>query len=520
MHKVKNLSNTTIAFIKNKLFIIIAITLFIISILFYKVHNKTVLNAYTVKRGDIREFIEVAGKVKSSSQADLNFEKSGVISSVKVKVGQKVMSGQTLATLSSLDLQAQVAQAEATVESAKATLASITEGSRPEEIAVREQALYNAQSDLDIQNSQVIDTYNSMLLTYNDILYFKLSNFFIQNGNNYKYNLNNCDQTSISEIENKYKYNLDKYKDISNYSTTENNAVTLLTHAKNVGDSIRSLINMISNAVSASCVVNDTSMSDKRAIVSLVKTSIVNAATELNAKRLAINTAQSSVSRAQKDLILSQASGDKNKIATQKAMLSQAEAGLSSAKAQLYKNIIKAPFDGVITVVDVTAGELAVLSKPAISIIAEASFEIEVKLSEIDTAKIAVDQAADITMDAFGGDIHWQGSVLRVDPSATDNNGVANYKAIISFMKANDTGKIKPGMTANAKLNISNKTNVLLIPSKYIKTTRGMTSVMLKDTNNGKFNKQDVSIGMRGDDGQIEVLSGLKEGDTLQELAK
>ena len=525
MNKVKNLYNIAGIFIKNNLLMAIAVAILIMGIFLYRANNKVALNTYTVVNGDISESIEVAGKVKSSSQADLNFEKSGVISSVKVKVGQKVVQGQILATLSSADLQAQVVEASAAVESAKANLNAIIDGARPEEIAVKEQSLASAQSDLDTLSSQILDTYSSVENSLNDILYYKLSGLFTQNGDNYKYAPNNCDQSSTSNIETLYKKLITDLKLTTNlknssFADVESIKTSLRGYTDEVNQ-VKSLLNNISQVLTAACTVSDSTLTDKRTSVSAAKTVAIAATTEINIKKTAINTAINNIERAKKDLNLIKIGGDKNKIEIQHATVSQAEARLVSAQAQLSKNVIKAPFDGVITVVEANTGELAIASKSSISMMAEASFEIEVKLSEIDAAKIVAGQAADITLDAFGNDMHWSGMVTRIDPSATDNNGVANYKAIISFEKNDNINKIKSGMTANAKLNISNKINILLVPSKYIKTSAGITTVMLKDTSaKNKFKTREISIGMRGDDGKIEVLSGLKEGDILQEFVK
>ena len=525
MNKVKNIYNIAETFIKNNLLMSIAVAILIMGIFLYRANNKVALNTYTVVNGDISESIEVAGKVKSSSQADLNFEKSGVISSVKVKVGQKVVQGQILATLSSADLQAQVVEASAAVESAKANLNAIIEGARPEEIAVKEQVLTSAKSDLDTLSSQILDTYSSVENSLNDILYYKLSGLFTQNGDSYKYTSSNCDQSSASSIETLYKKSLNDLKLTSSLkNSTFADAKSIQTSLQGYTDEINQakfLLNNISQLLTAACVVSDSTLADKRILVSAAKTTAITATSEINLKKTAISAAINNIERANKDLTLIRVGGDKNKIEIQRAAVSQSEARLMSAEAQLSKNIIKAPFNGVITVVDATAGEIAIVSKPSISIMAEASFEIEVKLSEIDAAKIVTGQAADITLDAFGNDTHWAGEVSRIDPSSTENNGVANYKAIISFEKNDNIDKIKPGMTANAKLNISNKINILLVPSKYIKTSAGITTVMLKDTNSkNKFNIREISIGMRGDNGKIEVLSGLKEGDILQEFVK
>src|SRR3989338_5777753 len=76
---------------------------------------------YTVaKRGDLVQEVSVTGKVKPAEAVDLAFEKSGKITRTTVKVGDKIKSGQILAELDNMEAKAQVAQVEASLESARA----------------------------------------------------------------------------------------------------------------------------------------------------------------------------------------------------------------------------------------------------------------------------------------------------------------------------------------------------------------------------------------------------------------
>lgn len=116
-----------------------------------------------VRRGDILQEVSVTGRVKPASEVDLAFEKSGRIENVFVKVGDVVEEGHILISLSQRDLLAQLAEADAKVDSARAQLlqyqaardreeiilAELTRGSRPEEIQISQTKVANAQKALD-----------------------------------------------------------------------------------------------------------------------------------------------------------------------------------------------------------------------------------------------------------------------------------------------------------------------------------------------------------------------------------
>jgi membrane fusion protein, macrolide-specific efflux system len=68
--------------------------------------------------------VSSTGTIEPAQQANLNFATSGQLTSVAVKVGQRVTTGQVLATVNSASLAASVAQAEATESSDAAKLSS------------------------------------------------------------------------------------------------------------------------------------------------------------------------------------------------------------------------------------------------------------------------------------------------------------------------------------------------------------------------------------------------------------
>lgn len=66
------------------------------------------------------KYIMASGKIEAESSANISTRMMGHITSIKVKTGEKVSKGQLLATISSSDLQAKKAQAEAGINQAMA----------------------------------------------------------------------------------------------------------------------------------------------------------------------------------------------------------------------------------------------------------------------------------------------------------------------------------------------------------------------------------------------------------------
>ena len=73
-----------------------------------------------VKRGDLKETVSVTGTLKANDTISLNFETTGRVKSVDVRVGQKVGKGDVIGYLDDVGLQLAVDQAKANLLKARA----------------------------------------------------------------------------------------------------------------------------------------------------------------------------------------------------------------------------------------------------------------------------------------------------------------------------------------------------------------------------------------------------------------
>lgn len=195
------------------------------------------------------------------------------------------------------------------------------------------------------------------------------------------------------------------------------------------------------------------------------------------------------------------------------ARIRQAEAALSTVKRQIEDSIIRAPIDGTITKVNYEIGEqVGVGGRAMLAILGEDDFEIEVLISEADIAKINKDDTAEVTLDAYGDDIKFQGQVFFIEPAETVIQDVIYYKVNVNF----DPGEqnIKSGMTANVLITTDEKKDILVIPNRAVVDRNGEGKIVRVLENNEVVEKS-VSLGLRGDGGLVEVVSGLKENDNV-----
>lgn len=208
-------------------------------------------------------------------------------------------------------------------------------------------------------------------------------------------------------------------------------------------------------------------------------------------------------------------------IASLRAEVSRNRASVSSAQNELAKTQLRALSDGVLSKLDVEVGETVSLGSPVVTILSS-GLAIKVDISESEISKIAVQDKASLTLDALGDDVIFTGTVAAVEPAETKVSGVVYYKTTVVF-DANHARitEVKPGMTANVSITTDNREAVLVIPGRAVieKDGKKMVRVVI-DKKKGKFEEHEVTLGLKGNNGEVEVLTGLSEGTEVVTFVK
>ena len=487
-------------FIKYLKIILVTATVLGLGFLTYSlfIKKEDVKNVIKVTRESISQVVEVSGAVEPSKKSDINFERSGTVSTLSVKVGDAVRPGQVLATLSGSDAYASIVEAQAGVVSAQANLESVKSGATQAEIDIKIQNLENAKLDLANTESQIQDTVRNTENIIRDVIDYKLASLFYKDSSNYRSNFNSCDQSAQSDLE-KSRIYFDSVK------------VTDIELAKIEADKLNVFVSKINALFSLPCSVSDPGLTEKRLLVSGTKSQVQSIFLDISNKKSLVQNSKNALARAEKDLSFTTARADKNRVSIAEASLNQAYARLSSARNQAGKNILSAPFAGVISQVNIEKGEIASQSKSAISIISDSKYQIKSKIAEADIAKVSMGDKATVTVDAYPGQI-FMASVTNIDPASTNDGGVPRYGVTLTFV--DNYENLKSGMTANADITTKTNEGALVIPVSYITIKSGGGIVKVKSAD-GKEEEKIVKTGTRSQDGKIEILEGLSEGDEL-----
>lgn len=517
-------------------------------------NKKTSYSFVEVKKGQVLQEVSVTGQVKPVESVDLAFEKAGKVAQVLADTGDRVEKGATIVTLENNDLMAQLRQAQASYEAAGATYLQYQKGTRPEEIKAAETTVANARDSFqDAQESLAVakskaesdlkDKYDSALtaaqksagiaktaiLTITDIQY---AHFYSTDQNSL--NIKNAKANAVlmllgsqdagswtSEFISPLKGGAFGEVQTAIESPTYENIDRAISDTATALRYVKATLDVVP--------VNDSLTSTEKTSLGTEKTNInteiisvdskeqaivtqeATNASSISTSQTSLTTARNTLASAEDSLALEKAGYTAEQIANQRAQMNSAKANVDNLQAQVDKTIIKAPFAGIITRQDAKVGEIVSAQASIISLISDAEFEIEANVPEVDITKIKINDTAKVTLDAYGEDVIFQAEVFRIDPAETVIEGVPTYKVKLHFLAKDE--RIRSGMTANTDVLTAKKENVLYVPYRAISQKDGSSYVQVKNGN--VIIEKKVEVGLRGSDGNIEILSGLKEGEEV-----
>ncbi len=198
-------------------------------------------------------------------------------------------------------------------------------------------------------------------------------------------------------------------------------------------------------------------------------------------------------------------------IAIAEAEVEQARLNLADAENALAQATIVAPFDGVVTAVNVNEGEIA--SGVVVEIIDNNNLEVVLEVDEVDVGALTPGQTAVVTLETWP-DVEIESEVLSIAPSAKNDpsSALVTYEAHLSLEDSDLP--IRVGMTANADLITADKKDVLLVPNQAINADRTAGTYSVIVVNGEAQEEVPVTIGLR-DNEFTEIIDGLTAGDVV-----
>jgi len=212
--------------------------------------------------------------------------------------------------------------------------------------------------------------------------------------------------------------------------------------------------------------------------------------------------------------------------------------------------IVKAPFDGFITMVNVEGGDEVMKGTLAVVLADPAMFEVTLEVSEMDIFQIEIGGEAWVDVDAVPG-LTLPATITSISPTAIITQSIVNYIVTIEVepleqymatlqasseeMQPKDDSQgeqgqmppmlnipenfqLKEGLTVRVSIMAGGKEDVLLVPNTAI-TSHGGQSYITMLTTEGVSEEKPITTGISN--GQYtEIIDGVNEGDEVLVMVK
>jgi HlyD family secretion protein len=502
----------------------------------------------TIEPGDLVVSVTATGSIVPNDELGLGFDIPGKVVSVLVEPGDSVIQGDDLAELDDSDLVFQVRQAEAGLAAAQAQLDQLQAGPREEEVAAAEASVAAAAANLEGTEANVRELESGA----------KEAEIAAAEAN--------LDAAEASVwLSTVQRDQLTDGASGAEIAAAEANRASALTQQKIAFDAHEATMKCVTIKVPTMdgskeektiCPALGTPEEQARFNLAAADEALKAAQAQLDRliagptqsevdsgnANVAIAAAQRDAAQAQVDQLEAGASAEQlqsaqanvaameaqrdaaqaqldllragasvHQIAAAQASLDQAQVALEAAQAKVQKARLIAPFDAVVTAVNVKMGQNVAPTLPAITLADMSELDIVVDVDEIDVARLSEGQGVLISIDALPGEVV-TGYVKRIAPAADQVGGVVVYEVTI-VLEETDLS-LRVGMSGTADIVIDELEDVLLVPNWAIRIDRGTGRTYVNLLREETVEEVEVEIGVRGED-QSQVLSGLDEGDVV-----
>ena len=417
------------------------------------------LVTYQVDYGDFNAVIDETGSVYADQSATLSWQTTGVVGDVKAVLGQEVKANQVLA--------------------------EIKHDSLPQSYFLAEQELItatNALEDLYENAAEVAANAQSAVASARDAL----------DAAEYRWTINQPGHRAApEELEAAKARKLIAEEQLEKKQTQYDNAVGDLAKAQ----AQLALTNAINQYQQASWYLNWL---------------------QVGADEIEMEILDANLAVAVANLEAAERYYEKVKDGPDPDDIRLVEARIAAAQASLDTAFITAPFDGVITGVEVIEGDLVFPNTVAFRIDDLEHLRVDVGVSEVDINQIQVGQPVILVFDAIQGE-EYQGEVIEVSPVGVLQQGLVSFQVSIRVTDADEA--VRPGLTAAVQIVIRQVEDALVIPNRAVRWVKGQQVVYLSTAGETPTTADleivPVTVGASSDEFTELIEGDIREGDYI-----
>lgn len=186
----------------------------------------------------------------------------------------------------------------------------------------------------------------------------------------------------------------------------------------------------------------------------------------------------------------------------------------SASSGSVNSGLVSAASSGSASSGTTGTSDYSLYETAAFSIASATEASVSINVDELDILSVKEGQTATVTLDALDGQ-EFEGTITEVSNEASSGNSSAKYPVTITFEKTED---MLLGMSASATIHVNEAEDAVLIPVDALQEKGDSTFVYTKKDSDGNLNGEvEVETGI-SNGSQVEITSGLEEGDTVYYL--
>lgn len=448
----------------------------------------------------------VTGTVKAVSEARLQSETGGRITSVNVKLGDTVSAGAVLASVENSRESAAVLQAQGAYEAALASAAT------------NESGVESAQVALDSALNTGVSSYKSAFIASDSAVRSTIDDIFTSPGSvttGFK-----LDAKGTAPVLNAERSALEPILDVWSASVNTVSRSNVKSELRQALTDVRRIATFAEQLSALVSQQDTTNTSFTQAQKTALEAEFLGIRSSLNGVEQALQGSLTAIENAEGALTRAQIAGSGTTVSLSGAQIKSALGTLRSAQAGYEKTIVRTPIAGVVNALYLKAGEYTNPGSPAAVVANNNALEISTALSDADTQMIEIGEKVSINDSV-------DGIVTAIAPAIDPISGKKEVKISVS-----DDTELTNGSTVsvqfkrNAQVNTETAKNII-VPLSALKITATEPLVFTVSEQNTLFAHPVVLGEILGDmvvisegltaDMQIVVdARGRKEGEKVE----
>ena len=190
------------------------------------------------------------------------------------------------------------------------------------------------------------------------------------------------------------------------------------------------------------------------------------------------------------------------------SQLADARARLTLQEKQLADAQIRAPFTGIVSKRQVSAGDVVQPGGEMFRVVDPTSMRLEASVPASQLSAVKLGSPVAFSVSGYP-DRSFEGKITRINPIADPTTG--QVRVVVSLPNA--TNNLVGGLFAEGRV-ASERRNVLVAPTSAVDVT-GIKPFVIR-LKEGKVERVEVELGLRDEESErVEIKTGLTKGDTL-----